>query len=54
MATQPLTQAGPAVSMEQLEEAFLALRQDQGCGDDHLKALEAMARDHLAAIEHPD
>ncbi len=54
MATQPVTQAGQVVSTEQLEEAFLALRQQQGFGDDHLRALEAMARDHLAAIEHPD
>ena len=54
MATRPLTQAVEVVSPEQLEEAFLALSQQESCEDEDFRALECMARDHLAGIEHPD
>ena len=54
MATRPVTQAQELVSMEQLEEAFLALNQQDSLSADDLRAAEAMARDHLAGIEAPD
>jgi hypothetical protein len=54
MATRPVTQPVEVVSPEQLEEAFLALTQQEFCEHEDLRTLECMARDHLAGIEHPD
>ena len=54
MVLRSHTQAVERVSTEQLEEAFLALRQQQANGDEELHLLECMARDHLGAIESPD
>lgn len=54
MATRPVTQPVEVVSAEQLEEAFLALTQQESREHEDLRALECMARDHLTGIEHPD
>ena len=54
MAVRSDTQAVKRLSTEQLEEAFLALRQHQAADAEELRVLERMAREHLAAIEHPD
>lgn len=54
MVTRSDTQAAGRVASEQLEEAFLALSQQQAACDEELRLLECMARDHLAAIEPPD